>query len=251
LKILELVDMKKQFGGVKAVDGVSLAISEGTIVGLIGPNGSGKSTLFNVISGMYRPDSGHIYFKGERIDGLSLYEIFRKGLVKSFQLPSLFLNMTIIENMLIPPKNQDGEKAIVAPFQRKWQAQELALAQQVKDLTSFLQLRGVCSNLSRDLSGGQQKLCEIGRAMMGEPTLMLLDEPTAGVAPNLAEEILQRIVSIRKSGKATFFIIEHRLELFLDYVDYVYVLHLGKVIAAGKPEEVVADRQVQEAYLGG
>lgn len=251
MKMLELVALKRNFGGIKAVDSVSLSIEEGSVVGLIGPNGSGKTTLFNVIAGILKPDSGEIRFRGEKIDRLSPSERFQKGLVKSFQIPSLFQNMTVLENLMVPPKKQIGEKGWNAPFHKRWETQEVQFAKHAKDTIDFLQLHKVHQNPSRNLSGGQMKLCEIGRAIMGEPTLMLLDEPTAGVAPHLAHEILGRIIKLRERGKMTFFIIEHRLEIFLDYVDYVFAMHLGKVIAEGKPREVVENSLLQEVYLGG
>jgi branched-chain amino acid transport system ATP-binding protein len=250
MKILEVQDVRKTFGGVRAIDGVSLTIDEAGIVGLIGPNGSGKSTLFNLISGVYRPDAGQINFRGERIDGLPPDRIFMKGLVKSFQIPALFSNMTVLENVLVPPKNQVGERLVYAPIHSKWADQEVKFARDARALLEFIQLERVMSNLSQNLSGGQMKLCEIARAMTGTPRLMLLDEPTAGVAPNLAEEILEYIAKLRDVQKITFFIIEHRLEVFLKFVDHVYVMHLGRIISQGKPEEVVKDPLVQEAYLG-
>jgi len=249
-EILRIENLVKTFGGVVAIDGVSLSIEKGKIIGLIGPNGSGKSTLFKVIAGIYRPDRGEVFFKGEKITGLPPHRIFRKGIVKSFQIPSLFYNMTTLENFMAPPKDQIGERAARALFRRAWTGQEISLAKKAVNLLRFLQLADQGRSQAKGLSGGQMKLCEIGRGLMGEPTLMLLDEPTAGVAPNLAREILEMIERLRRELGVTFFIIEHRLEIFLEYVDYVHVMHLGKVVYSGSPHEVTEAQLVQEVYLG-
>lgn len=250
MKILELSNVSKWFGGIKAVDGVSLSIEESSVIGLIGPNASGKTTLFNVIAGLYKPRTGEIYFRGERIDGLTPHEIFKKGLVKTYQSSSLFPSLTVSENLLLSPKNQIGEKVRYAIFHNKWRSQEIDLAKQAKGLINFLELDQVHENLADALSGGQMKLCELARAFMGNASLLLLDEPTAGVAPHLAGNILKRIKQFRELYNITFFIIEHRLGLLLDYVDYVYVMDRGKIIKKGKPDEVVKDPLVREVYLG-
>ncbi|MDX1535013.1 MAG: ATP-binding cassette domain-containing protein, partial [Thermoplasmata archaeon] len=168
--------MRKHFGGIRAVDGLSATVEEGTLVGLIGPNGSGKSTLFNVISGVYKPDGGRVLFRDERIDGLDPDEIFARGVVRSFQNPRLFEGMTVLENALLPPRDQIGERVSNAPFPDRWSEQEVSLAEEALASLSRHQLDGVRMNWATDVSGGQMKLLEVARAMMGEPRLLLLDE---------------------------------------------------------------------------
>jgi len=250
LEILKLEGVRKYFGGVRAVDGVSFSVEEGALLGIIGPNGSGKTTLFNVISGVYKPDSGKIYFMGERIDGLEPHEVFKKGIVRSFQNPRLFLGMTVIENLMIPPRGQIGENPVKALFRGLWARQERSLAKKALEIIRAHQLTQVRLNWSGEVSGGQMKLIEISRALMGEPKLLLLDEPTAGVAPKLAREIFERIVKLRDELGLTFMIIEHRLDVLFDYVERVLVMHQGKIICDGPPDYVVKDERVVDAYLG-
>jgi branched-chain amino acid transport system ATP-binding protein len=250
-EILRLENVKKHFGGIRAVDGVSVQVDEGSLVGLIGPNGSGKTTLFNVISGVYKPDAGVIYFRDERIDGLDPHKIFLKGVVRSFQNPRLFLGMTVLENTMLPPPGQLGERVFNAPFGWRWRKQETSLARAALETMDKHQLSNVRLHWSTDVSGGQMKLLEVCRAMMGEPKLLLLDEPTAGVAPKLTRDIFDTIVRLRNELGLTFFIIEHRLEVLFDYVERVLVMHQGKIISDGTPDEVVNDQRVIDAYLGG
>jgi branched-chain amino acid transport system ATP-binding protein len=199
---------------------------------------------------VYEPDGGTITFGGERIDGLDPWEIFAKGVVRSFQNPRLFRGMTVIENALVPPRGQAGERVVNAPFPRRWEEQEAALTQEALRTLARNQLEAVRLNWATELSGGQMKLLEVSRATMGSPRLLLLDEPTAGVASQLAEEIFQTIVRLREELGLTFVIIEHRLEVLLDYVERVLVMHEGKILFDGKPEAAVEDAAVVDAYLG-
>ncbi len=247
--ILEVKGVSKSFGGVRALDKVSLSIEKGSIVGLIGPNGSGKTTLFNVISGFYPPDEGEVYFEGMRIDGMNPNEIFRLGLVRSFQNPRLFQTMSVWENVLVVPK-QRGESPLLAPFRSRWEAEEMKIGKKGKGLIGVFGLNGSERKRASDLSGGQMKLLESLRGMMEGGKLFLLDEPAAGVAPRLANEIFGFIKRLREERGLTFFIIEHRLEILMNYVDYVYVLHNGRLLAEGGPEEVVKERKVIDAYIG-
>jgi len=250
MKILELKNISKYFGGIRAVDNVSLKVDEGSITGLIGPNGSGKSTLFHVIMGILKQDRGEIFFMGNRIDDLPPYDRFRKGLVMTFQNPRLFHGMTVLENSLVPPKNQLGERIWWAPFKFKWIAQELGFAKKAYKILDFLNISRISQNFTSNISGGQMKLSEISRALMAEPKMLLLDEPAAGVAPKLARDIFKHIVELRNEYGLTFFIIEHRLEILFDYVDWIYVMHRGKIISSGRPDNIVKDSSVLEAYLG-
>ena len=248
--ILRLDQVEKRFGGLRAVDGVTAQLAEGELVGLIGPNGSGKSTLFNVISGVYRPDAGTITFRGERIDGLEPWAIFRRGVVRSFQNPRLFRGMTVLENALVPARNQKGEHLANAPFRTRWETQEKRLAADALEILARNQLEAVRLNWATDVSGGQMKLLEVSRTRMAEPKLLLLDEPTAGVAPKLAQEIFDGIAALRQEHGLTFVIIEHRLEVLLGAVERVLVLHQGRILFDGTPDEAVKDPAVLDAYLG-
>lgn len=248
--MLEIRDLHKSYEKLKAVDGVSLMVPEGKIVGLIGPNGSGKSTLLSVIAGVQRPDSGSIKLAGEEISNLPPNQVFRRGVVRSFQDPSLFFRMTALDNALLPAHPQRGESAWRAPFHRAWRREEEAHTRDAMELFHHLKLRHQYDKPAGDLSGGQMKLLEIGRALAGEPRVLLLDEPTAGVAPALAGEIFAEIAALRDQRGLTFLIVEHRLEILFAYVDFLYVLHLGKVIATGTPAEIAANALVREVYFG-
>ncbi len=248
--VLEVVDLAKYFGGIKALDGVSLEVKRGSIVGLIGPNGSGKTTLFNVVTGFYESTRGEVWFNGERIDGLNPNEIYLKGLVRTFQIPRLFHSLSVLENVLVTPPNQIGERPLNALFKKKWTDQEVNLAKQAVNILKMLGLAPYANVKVSDLSAAHIKLLETARGLMGGAKLLLLDEPTAGVAYTTAKELFDFIVELRDEKGLTFFIIEHRLEVLMDYVEYVYVLHNGKLLSEGRPEEVVEDRKVIEAYIG-
>ncbi len=249
--LLEVKDVHKYFGGVRAVDGVSLTVEEGSIVGLIGPNGSGKSTLFSVIAGVYKPDKGEVWFNGERIDGLPPYEIYKRGLVRAFQNPRLFKGMTVFENIMVAARDNPGEHPIRSLFRKLWSGRELDIARKAKFYLEMLTLDKVARNWATDISGGQMKLTELGRTLISEPKMLLLDEPAAGVNPALARKIFDKIEEWRRELGLTFFIVEHRLEILFDYVDYVYVMHRGKIVSQGPPEKVAEDPVVVEVYMGG
>ena len=251
MQILEIVNVTKRFGGLKAVDDVSLNIENGGVVGLIGPNGSGKTTLFNTIAGLYKPDFGKIYYSKERIDGLPPNKIFEKGLVRSFQNPRLFPEMTVLENVLVSARDQRGEKARYAPLHWTWRPDEIKHAATAANITSKLNLDGVVTNLSAEISGGQMKLLELGRCLMGNPKLLLLDEPAAGVAVGLAHKIFDEILYLKEKYGMTFLIIEHRLEMLFRYVKEIFVMYRGRIIAHGTPDEIASDQTVVNCYLGG
>lgn len=248
--LLKLENLSKSFGGIKAVQNVSLEVKPGSICGLIGPNGSGKSTLFNLITGTIKLDGGKVTFDGKRIDGHSPDKIARAGLGRTFQTPRLFPRMTVLDNTLVAPISQKGEEPWNAMLQRKWKKQEIEIAKKAKTHLAFLELEKLIETPASDISGGQMKLLQLARSLMTEPKMVLLDEPTAGVAPRLAGEIFEDIEKQRKNHGTTFFIIEHRLEILFNYVDLVFVMHRGELIASGKSDEVVQDRRVIESYLG-
>ncbi len=248
--ILEVENLRKSFGGIRAVEDVSLKVESGSICGLIGPNGSGKSTLFNIVAGSLKPGSGKVIFDGKRIDGLSPDKIARLGLGRTFQTPRLFPKMTVLDNTLVAPASQKGEEPWNALFTGKWKKQEIELAKRAKSQLTFLEITHLFENLASDISGGQMKLLQLARSLMSEPKMVLLDEPTAGVAPRLAGDIFDDIERQRKTHGTTFFIIEHRLEILFNYVDLVFVMHRGELIASGKPDEVMQDKRVIDSYLG-
>jgi branched-chain amino acid transport system ATP-binding protein len=248
--ILALHHVMKSFGNLLAVDDVSLTIPQGQIIGLIGPNGSGKSTLLNLISATLPLDSGQIIFEGRDITAHPADQIFQLGLARSFQNPSLLFKMTVLDNTLLPVKNQRGENPWWAPLHRFWRKQEERHAAEAGRTLAGLQLREHYTSLASDISGGQMKLLELGRSLMGRPKLLLLDEPTAGVAPSLAYSIFEQIQHLRQTQGLTFLIVEHRLEILFDFVDSLYVMHMGRVIARGMPAEISANPQVREIYFG-
>ncbi len=249
--ILCVERVKKYFGGIRAVDGVSLRVKRGGIVGLIGPNGSGKTTLFNVIAGVYKPDEGEVWFDGRRIDGLPPHEIYKLGLVRTFQTPRLWRGLSVFENIATGAKGNPGELMRYALIRPYWTPAELRVGEEAAERVEFVGLKPVAGNPADAISGGQMKLAELGRALMSKPKMLLLDEPAAGVNPTLARQIFEGIVRLRDEQGITFLIIEHRLEILFDYVDYVYVMHQGRIIAEGRPAEVAENPLVAEVYLGG
>ena len=250
MALLELSNVRKDFGGLRAVDDVSFAVPQGAIIGLIGPNGSGKSTLINLIAGTTDLSAGRIIFDGSDISEFSSDQVFRAGIARGYQEPSLYFKMTVLDNVLLPVKAQRGEQPWYAPWRRYWQAEESAHAQAAIDVLEQVRLLKHYDTLASDLSGGQMKLLEMARALMGKPKMLLLDEPTAGVAPNLAYEIFQQIGRLRDEHGITFLIVEHRLEILFDFVDHVYVMHLGNLLAQGSADEIAAHKTVREVYFG-
>ncbi|MEO1438984.1 MAG: ABC transporter ATP-binding protein [Chloroflexota bacterium] len=248
--MLDVRDVHKNYDGLKAVNGVSLHVPEGKIIGLIGPNGSGKSTLINVLSGTVPATSGSIHFDGHDITQLPASQRFDRGLVRGFQDASLFFQMTVLDNTMLPAKHQRGENPFIAPFRRLWRSDEHTHAADADNVLNRVLLRDHYDKPASDLSGGQMKLLEIARSLMGEPKMLLLDEPTAGVAPNLAYSIFEQIKSMCDEYGVTFLIVEHRLEILFDFVDSLYVMHMGDMLAEGSPQEIMANEQVREVYFG-
>jgi len=249
--ILSVQNISKLFGNLHALDGVSLEVPEQKVSILIGPNGSGKTTLINVISGLYKPDSGKILFEGEDVTGFPPYEIYRLGMGRTFQIPALFWKLTVLENLLVAEKNNPGESFLKSISGRTWKNSEVRAVQKAARILQLLGLSRLWDQPSYTLSGGQMKLVEIGRALMSDAKLLLLDEPISGVNPTLAHEIFSRILRLRDELGLTFFIVEHRLDVALKYVDEMFVMALGRLITSGPPGEVMNDKRVIEAYLGG
>lgn len=250
MTLLELINVRKDYGGLRAVDNVSFTIPEGKIIGLIGPNGSGKSTLLNMVASTTNVTDGQIIFDGVDVTHFPSNKIFQHGIARGYQDPSLYFDMTVLDNVLLPVKNQRGENPWFAPFQRFWKDEEDAHARRASEVLAQVQLRDHYNKLASDLSGGQMKLLEIARALMGDPKLLLLDEPTAGVAPNLAYDIFQQIARLRDDYGITFLIVEHRLEILFDFVDYIYVMHMGNLLAEGTADDIANNQLVRDIYFG-
>ncbi len=247
--MLEVFNVTKSFGGVKAVDNCSITVEKAGICGLIGPNGSGKSTLFNVITGYYRSDSGKILYNGNDICKMKPHEIVNMGMSRTFQLTHLFKRMTLMENMLIAPKLQEGENIWKALLGRNVKKQEHGNFEKAMELLEFFDLTHLRNEYADSISFGQQKLLEMARTMMAEPEMVLMDEPTGGVNPVLINKIIGYIRKLRDMG-ITFLIVEHNMSVISELCDEVYVLDYGKNIASGSPEEVRNDKRVIDAYLG-
>jgi branched-chain amino acid transport system ATP-binding protein len=233
MTVLAVDDLHRSFGGIRAVDGVTFDVEKAEIVGIIGPNGSGKSTLFNLLTGALKPDKGTISLFDKNITKLASYKIARVGLGRTFQIPALFVNMTVRENLWTSAVQFDWDNA---------RADADAVLER-------LELTRVADDLANSLSGGQQRLLEMGRVLMQNPKLALLDEVAAGVHPRLRQIMLEAIRSMRDAG-TTFLIIEHDMELAQDICDRIIVMDAGKIVAEGSFEEISHDPHVMEAYLG-
>ena len=250
---LRVEGLRKEFGGIVAVDGTSFEIEEGTMTGLIGPNGAGKSTTFNCITGVHEPTAGTVQFRGEDITGLAPNKVANRGLVRTFQIARELEEMTVLENMLLAPKGQRGEALwrSVLPFVRgSVIEQETEILEDCWEMLEFFEIDHLAHEYAGNLSGGQRKLLELARALLTEPTMLLLDEPFAGVNPSLEERLLEHIHELREQGY-TFLIVEHDMDLIMQNCEHIIVMHQGKVLTEGTPAEVKQNEQVVEAYLGG
>jgi branched-chain amino acid transport system ATP-binding protein len=248
---LQVSNVSKSFGSLRAVDGCSFGVGERTITILIGPNGSGKTTMINVISGYYAPDSGSVSFEGKDITGLPPHKIYRLGLSRTFQIPTLFGKLTVLENVMVAKKGNPGEGFLRSLSKRWWSGPEKETAEEAFRILGQVGLMGVWDQTADSLSGGQMKLLEISRALMSGARLLLLDEPISGVNPTLAHDIFRKLIGLRDSAGLSFLIVEHRLDIAMSYVDEVVAMAYGKLIAAGKPSEVMDDPKLIDAYLGG
>lgn len=250
-ELLQVEHVTHAFGGVKAIDDCSFSVPAGQITALIGPNGAGKSTLVNVVSGFYPHQQGHISFNGHDISKWPPYRIGNHGLIRTFQISRGYGAMTVLENLMVPPKGQSGEQLLNAIFRPKEvEAQEKVNLAKALDLLNTFGLYEKRDEYARNLSGGQKRLLEMSRALMAEPVLLLLDEPMAGVNPALAEQLAQHIVSLRQTG-VTFLLIEHNLGIVDQICDHVIVMASGRALATGTMAQVRANQEVVEAYLGG
>jgi ABC-type branched-subunit amino acid transport system ATPase component len=246
---LQVRDVVRAFGGVRAVDCASFEVEAGSITGLIGPNGAGKSTLFNCISGFLRPQSGRVLLDGKRIDRRTPHRIAQAGLVRTFQTPRALTRMTVLENVMLAAQRHGGERlgGSLAPSARRREREVRARA---AELLELVRLDGHAPALAGTLSGGQRKLLDLVRALMAEPRILLLDEPMAGVSPTLRVELLEHILALRERDGITLLIVEHDLDFVMRASDRVIVMNGGRVITQGSPSEVRADERVVDAYLG-
>jgi len=249
--VLEAESLVKRFGGHAAVDGLSLRLAPGEVLGVIGPNGAGKTTLFNLLAGAIAPDEGAIRIGGADVSGEPAEKRLARGLARTFQIPKLFADMTVFENTVVAARGQVGETMLGALFAPLAVArQERRLDEKARDLLDFLNLTRVADDPARTLSGGQRKLLELARALMAEPAILLLDEPAAGVNPALMDFIMGRIEAINADGVAVL-LIEHNMSVVQRLCGRAVVMAGGRALAEGAPAAVMADPAVIEAYLGG
>ena len=250
---LQVDSLRKSFGGITAVDDASFRVKQGSLTGLIGPNGAGKSTTFNLITGMLQPDSGTVTFDGEDITGQRPHAIANKGLVRTFQIARELQEMTVLENLMLAPKGQRGEalwRSVTPGFRDTVVEQETELLERVWNVLEFFDIDHIAEEYAGNLSGGQRKLLEMARALLTDPDMLLLDEPFAGVNPSLEKRLLQHIHELRDQGY-TFLLVEHDMDLIMENCERVIVLHQGRVLTEGSPDEIQANEEVIEAYLGG
>ena len=249
--MLKLSNIDKFFGGLHAVDNVSIEIKKGSITGLIGPNGAGKTTLFNIIAGHIEPSSGKVELDGANVSNMAAHELFTKGLLRTFQIAQEFSTLTVLENLMMVPGSQKGESLINTWFNNSGVSkQEEEIRSKAIEVIDFLNLSHLTQELAGNLSGGQKKLLELGRTMMVEAKLVLLDEVGAGVNRTLLNEIIEAIIRLNKEKNYTFCMIEHDMELISKLCDPVIVMAEGSILFQGTAQEVKSNEEVIEAYLG-
>ncbi len=250
LPLLAAGGLIKSFGGLVAVDEVSIEVAKGSITGLIGPNGAGKTTLFNLLSNVIHPDKGRVLLDGEPIHQLQSYQIAQRGMIRTFQVARVLSRLSVLENMLLATQHQTGENFWLTWFkQTQIAAEERQQRDRAMTILESIGLAHMAHEYAGALSGGQRKLLEMGRALMSQPQLILLDEPAAGVNPTLINQICDRILAWNRDG-LTFLIIEHNMDVIMSLCDRVWVLAEGRNLAVGTPTEIQTNAQVLEAYLG-
>ena len=249
--ILQVKNLSKSFGGLKAISDCSLKIKKGSITGIIGPNGSGKTTLFNLISGNLKSSQGTVLFNNEDITNIPSYELFSKGVLRTFQIAHEFTNLTVLENLMMVPGGQSGEKLVNALFKPSLvKKEEIKVKEKALNVIEFLNLKHLSNELAGNLSGGQKKLLELGRTMMVDAKLVLLDEVGAGVNRTLLKDIGSAILRLNKEQGYTFCMIEHDIEFISRLCDPVIVLSEGSVLFEGSPDQVKKNEKVIDSYLG-
>jgi branched-chain amino acid transport system ATP-binding protein len=250
--VIRIEGVSKRFGGVVAVDECSFTIEQGTITGLIGPNGAGKTTLFNIVAGFMPPTGGRIFLGDEDVTGLPPHRLFRRGLMRTFQIPHVFNRMSVLENLMVVPAGQRGESLIVSWLGwGKVRGQEAGIRRRAEEVLEFLSLTHLRDEQAGNLSGGQKKLVELGRTLMSECKIVLLDEPGAGVNRTLLARLVDNISVLNREHGYTFCIVEHDMDVIARLCDPVVVMAEGRVLTQGPFEEVRRNQQVLDAYLGG
>ncbi len=242
-------NITRTFGGLTAVQVEHLEIPRGAITALIGPNGAGKTTLFNLLTGFDKPDTGEWTFDGQGISGIPAFKVARKGQVRTFQLTKALGLLTVLDNMKLGAKGQSGESLARALFPWFWRKEEQAIEERAIELLTRFKLDAKKDDYAASLSGGQRKLLEMARALMSEPTLVMLDEPMAGVNPALTQSLLDHILDLKTQGMTVLFV-EHDMHMVRHIADWVVVMAEGRVVAEGDPHEVMANPAVIDAYLG-
>ena len=250
MSLLTISNLQKSFGGLHALDGASLDLKPNKINLLIGANGSGKSTLINTVSGLWAPDNGKVTLRGNDITGIPSNKVYENGIMRTFQIPKHFAGLSVIENMLMAHP-EPGEKFRRALTPSQWKAYEARQTKKALGILESLELLHLKDALSFEVSGGQIKLLELGKTLMAESDIIMLDEPIAGVNPTLAHKIFAKILDMIKSEDVTFLIIEHRLDIALQYANYVFVMDHGRIIAHDLPDRILDNKDVQESYIGG
>ncbi len=249
--ILNVQNIVKRFGGLVALNDCTIDIKKGSITGIIGPNGSGKSTLFNVITGQLKPESGEVFYHGQNITGLEPYQLFERGMLRTFQIAHEFTNMTVIENLMVVPGNQSGENLLYSLVnRRRIQEEDEVIKQKANEVLEFLKIDHLRNELAGNLSGGQKKLLELARTMMVDAKIVFLDEVGAGVHKTLLKDIADSIERLNKEKGYTFCMIEHDFELISRLCDPIIVLAEGSVLFKGTSSEIKSNDEVIESYLG-
>ena len=249
--MLKIANLSKRFGGVRAIADCSLEVQKGTITGLIGPNGAGKTTLFNVVTGFHKPNSGRVFFKEKDITGLPPHQIFGRGLFRTFQITREYKEMTVLENLLLIPEGQIGEKLWNAWLRRKAiETQERQHVERALEILEFLQMDSKKDMPAKYLPGGEKKLLELGRMMMVDLDMVLLDEPTSGVPPVLQKKVMDYIKRVSLEKGLTLFVVEHDMNVIMNLCDPIIVMTDGTMLTQGRPHEIRSDERVIRAYLG-
>ena len=249
--MLSINQLSVNFGGIKAVNNATMEVEKGKITGLIGPNGAGKTTLFNIIAGNIAPTNGTVFLDKKNITGLQSHELFDEGVLRTFQLAHEFSNMTVLENLMVVPGSQSGERILNTWFKRKIiEEEESVIREKAIEVINFLKLEHLTFELAGNLSGGQKKLLELGRTMMVDAKIVLLDEVGAGVNRTLLNDIADTIKKLNTEKNYTFFMIEHDMNFLSQLCDKVIVMTEGSVLVEGNIEEIKKNEKVIEAYLG-